>query len=224
MEVCKIRNRGEVMVEAAIYFPIVLILAMFVIFASLMKAQKCLASYQLDAITDEAAQCMSMDGYYLFRGVGDNTLDIGLSAYPDEELVQEYYDRKLQSSSLYRSWQDSSLDGIYDTQEKLTDFVNEYSLISSIVQPVVLVEEDNSLTDRIHVDLAYSFQLPNFMKSLLGNQRITLVTLGNTGLGTNPADYIRSMDMASNDRYLLSIGSAYWKLRDAVRSFRQTLQ
>ena len=59
----KIDNRGEVMVEAAIYFPFVLMIVFFILMLSIMQLNQYILNFQTSRVADIVSMDMQYEGF-----------------------------------------------------------------------------------------------------------------------------------------------------------------
>ena len=95
-------NRGEVMVEAAIYFPFVLMIVFFILILSIVQLNQYIINYQAARVTDI---CSTSESYYAVNASAAPSFAAGLvqSDMPSEADIIDYYKKKQSSYKKIKS-------------------------------------------------------------------------------------------------------------------------
>lgn len=187
---------GAIIVEVAIYFPIVLAIVFSIIYYGMWMVQKSVIDFDAAKVADSAAKALSYEGWeYLYD---NDMLDTDTSVdfhwrdgqgQPDASDVQEYYKAK---KSLY-------LGHNINTQSYITalqELVNHTKVFPAQITECNVEVKNKLVTKTVCVTVKFGFQTPGIMRYLGVKEK----TIGMKSIGyeytVNPTDFIRTADLA----------------------------
>lgn len=187
---------GAIIVEATIYFPIVLSIVFSIIYYGLWMVQKSVIDFDAAKVADSAAKALSYEGWqYLYE---NNLLDVDTSVdfhwkegqgQPDESDVWEYYSA---TKSLYSGHNINTQNYINALQE----LVNHTKVFPAQVTECNVEVKNKLVTKTVCVTVKYGFKTPGVMRYLgVKEDNIGMKSIGYE-YTVNPTDFIRTADLA----------------------------
>lgn len=191
-------NKGAMMVEASIYFPIVIGIVMAVIYVSLWKIEDCAAYFAAQKVADSAAKALAHQNYELLYGdIGQDKLSIDteIDFKWEEDVVPRAYVENYYSAdkNLYK-------------RVKISDSDYEKSLRNLLEQtkfvPFKLGKDDVNvevkaglLRTLVTVDVTVGFDTPGIMKYIGFSDELKFHSKAYQ-FATEPVDFVRNSDLA----------------------------
>lgn len=215
------KEKGAVMVEAVIVFPIVLLTVFALIYLGLFKLQEMAMLYQVQRVAHQGAHVLASPGY---RELGDYTQKtIDFSSNPAD--VNAYY--KAYHDNLLVLYREIAGYGAWTSQGELQQFMDRVAESTLILAGGVYA--DNTVTiDRglfatqIMSEVTFSFPTPGVMRyfgypdSLAFKQSATAVAM-------DPANFVRMVDLAGDALTVVSeklgIADDIGKIMDGIRKY-----
>lgn len=215
------KEKGAVMVEAVIVFPIVLLTVFALIYLGLFKLQEMAMLYQVQRVAHQGAHVLAGPGY---RELGDYTQkDIDFSSDPAD--VNAYY--KAYHDNLLVLYREIAGYGAWTSQGELQQFMDRAAESTLILAGGAYA--DNTVTiDRglfatqIMAEVTFSFPTPGVMRyfgypdSLAFKQSATAVAM-------DPANFVRMVDLAGDALTVVSeklgIADDIGKIMDGIRKY-----
>lgn len=198
-------EKGVIMVEAALYLPLVLCTVMALIYLALFNMQEYMMRYQVQRVAAVAAREEAYIGYDLFDMGAGNEIDFdwGSGNYPSEEEITEYYKaHNKELKTLYREI--GSLLRIVgvsgaDPGKYMGRFGNaaiDASLLTlgTISQPDITIDY-GMLGTEISVEISHSIPMPGVIRYLGLPDSLTLRECAYT-YSANPTEFVRNVDLA----------------------------
>lgn len=194
-------EKGAVMVEASIYFPVVLGIVFAVIYISLWKIEDCAAYFAAQKVANSAAAALQHEDFDLLYGNSDKvTLDTTVDfTYEADSVVPQQYVKA------YYKGSGTNGKKLY-TKVKINSAEYENALKKLVDQtkfvPFKLKNDDvkvkiNSglLRSNVTVDIAIGFDTPGIMKYIGFDDEIKFHSKGYQFV-TEPVEFIRNTDLA----------------------------
>lgn len=195
----KRNESGELMLEAAIYFPIVILVVALMVCVGVAKLQQCVMFFETEKIANNAAKCIVYVGYDKLAGVLDNSTVVDLSQAPGDAEVKAYYEAK--KGNLYKEW---AWD--YSAQEKafeslLSDMLTSFSFLNGIGSSTE-VDVKGGLIPNVQVTVTYSLEFPHMFEFLVkdsdkeGMFSDVKVASYSRCVAVDPVEFVRNTDIA----------------------------
>ena len=198
-------EKGAIMVEAAIYVPLVLCTVMALIYLALFNMQEYMMMYQVQRVVAVASREEAYIGYEYFSMGADNEIDFnwGEGNYPSESDITEYY--KAHNSSLKEMYREVSslIPEKFSGQRKdyetiFSDAAKNTSLLALTSPSAPEVEiKKGLLGTEITVTITHTLPMPGVIQYLGLGEELTLAESSYT-CSVNPADFVRNVDVATD--------------------------
>jgi len=199
-------ENGAVIVEAAIYMPLVLCTVMALLYLALFNMQEYLLMYQVQRVCAVTAREEAYLGYEEFNMGSDNEIDFswGEGGLPSSKMVKDYYiAHHNNASDLYReiggvlSAVGASGGGRMDYSSRFND-VAQSSLITlgSISTPEIEVDTGFFGTG-VTVTITHSLPMPGVL-AYLDYQGNTTIRTAAYSYSINPGEFVRNVDLAAD--------------------------
>ena len=197
----KIKNEsGSIIVEASIYFPLVLCTVMALLYLALFNMQEYLLMFQVQKTAAVAAREEAYLGYEQFGMGGGNEIDFswGEDSVPSVTEVTAYYKAHHDSfKSLYRE-----ITGFFsggsgsDYASRFADTVRESTIVvlGTISAPEVQIER-GLLGTGVTVTITHSLPIPGVLR-YLGYEGGTTIRAAAYSCSINPGEFVRNVDVA----------------------------
>lgn len=225
MKIYEKRNKGAVMVEAAIYIPIVLCMVILLIELAIFNMQEHLMMYEAQRIATIISRDVAYQGYVELNTGTNNQID--LEEFPSSDQITAYYTSYHKKvSSLYREVSgvfSAAISGGTDTSkynELSSDAVVYASLIAigNISTPKINV--DNGLLGTgITVTFVHEIPVPGVFR-YLGYEGSTNLRVAAYTYAVNPSEFARNVNLATDlSDYIfekLNLSSGYSELKSTV--------
>lgn len=194
-------EQGAIMVEAVIYFPIVICIVVFLLYLTIMHMQEYLLTYEVNRTAKIIAREVAYHGYDSFNMGENNGTDF--ESIPDAGEVTNYFESYSEGvSDIYREvgglLQAVGI-GSVDTgeyQSELADLVSAYTLISAgnITEPEIEIDRGFFGTG-ITVTMTHSIPVPGVFRYLGYDNGIQIKGKTYT-YAVNPSGFVRNVDLA----------------------------
>lgn len=201
MKIIKSEN-GAIMVEAAIYMPLVLCTVMALLYLALFNMQEYMLMYQAQRVAAVVSREEAYLGYEKFGMGNDNEIDFdwGEGNIPSEEEVDGYYKAyHNRLGDLYRGiGRAFSSEARLDYGSRFSDVARESALIvlGNISNPEIQVDRGLLGTD-IKVTIKHSLPVPGVLK-YLNYEGETTIRVAAYSYSVNPSEFVRNVDLASD--------------------------
>lgn len=192
----KISEKGAIMVEASIYFPIVIAIVFSIIYVSLWKIEDCAAYFAAQKVADSAANAIAHEGYrYLYGNIGDDVVGIDTcvdfkAEIPAQKDVLNYYENK---KTLYKR---IKIDN-EEYEKSLKKLLNTTKFV-----PFTLKDDDVKVTvdsgffrTLVTVDVSVGFQTPGIMRYIGFDEEFKFHSVGYQFV-SEPVEFVRNTDLA----------------------------
>lgn len=192
-------EHGAVLVEASIYFPLVLCTVVAMIYLGLINMQESVMLYQVDRIAMEIAREEAYIGYDAFGMNDGQGLDFAWSGtMPEQTVVETYFSsHHTQLSDLYRGifffsarHDDSEYESKYADAARAVTMIG----IGTIGVPDVEIER-NFFNSEVTVTIAHEIPLPGVLR-YLGMEEDLKIECKRTKSIINPGEFVRNVDLA----------------------------
>ena len=186
-------ERGEVMVEAAIYFPFVLLVVFFILLLSIMQLNQYILNFQTSRVADIASMDMQYEGFETLKDSSDPSFAAGLSETPGSGFVTAHY-KAMQNSDQ----KVGCTKGVGKYSSLLENSVKRYSLINGFVTACPTVYVERGFTDIITVDVTYDLKMPKIIEYITGARKPIIARSCTSKVAIRPVNTIRRYDAMTN--------------------------
>lgn len=191
-------ENGAIMVEAAIYFPLVLCTVVALLYYGLFRYQESAMLFQVNRVAMNCAREAAYPGYGEFEYSTGNRIDFDWTGNtPPDAAVQQYYETYFEDLSvLYRGM--TGYEGASATEytSQLRTYLNQTNLFSfgSYVSPNVEIKS-NILETKISVEATFKVASPGVLKYMGITDDIAIRTKA-YAYSMNPTEFVRNVDLA----------------------------
>lgn len=198
----KVNNeQGSIMVEAVIYFPIVICIVVFLLYLAIMNMQEYLMMYEVQRIASVASREVAWHGYDSLGMGADNQIDF--DSIPDSGTITHYYENYSEGiSDIYRevggflraAGITTVSSGSYSTS--LRDAMAAHTLIAigNISEPDIDIDSGFFGTG-ITVTITHSIPTPGVFQYLGYTDGIQIKSAAYS-YSVNPGGFVRNVDLA----------------------------
>lgn len=190
------QESGAAVVEAAIYFPIVICVVMAMLYLGLFLLQEAAMNCQLQRFTTYASKNTSNPGYKVFPFSTGSEFEFSYEGNaPSASQVDQYYMAYHNDiGALYRGIAGLFSDEDYDYNSMLADMANHGLLFRFHVSPSVEVEKTLFGTS-IVATVEYSIPTPGAIRYLGLNQGLVIRSASYCH-AVDPSGFVRNTDLA----------------------------
>ena len=183
------KERGAMMVEAALVFPTVILTVLAMMIFGMMKFQETLVQFGTQKIATSMAKELSYPNYEQYLGKSEG-LDIDVTSLPNKENVHTYFAK----NKLYAAFGREVTAPRNKYEEELVRFIKEYSFLAGMdVVPNVTVE--GFLVPMVKVEAEYRVKLPKFLGYIGLPDSITMGS-ASYAYASDPTEFVRNVDIA----------------------------
>lgn len=187
---------GAAVVEAAIYFPIVICVVIGMLYLGLFYLQEAAMNCQLQLFTTYASKNTANPGYKVFSFSSGSDFEISFEGEePSPDQVDQYYMAYHNDiGALYRGVAGLFSDEDYNYDSVLNQAVRNGLLFRFDVSPSVEINESLFGTS-ITASVDYSIPTPGVLRYLGMNQELVIRSASYCH-AVNPAGFVRNTDLA----------------------------
>lgn len=187
---------GEMLIEASIYFPIVILIVALLICVGMAKLEQSVLLFETEKIASQSVRAAAYAGYEKLDP-DQETLEAGISQLPDKNQIEDYYKEK--ATDLYNfGFKYSKLNSDYE--DKLETMVTTYYLLASgILDPECSVSIKGGLVPSAEVKVIYSVHFPKMFSYLVqGGDTFENVKIASRTrkVAINQTEFVRNVDIA----------------------------
>lgn len=215
------REKGAVMVEAVVVFPIVLLTVFALIYLGLFKLQEMAMLYQVQRVAHQGAHVLASPSYHK---LGDyTTKKIDFSSNPAD--VNAYY--KATHENLFVLYRELAGYGAWTSDRELQRFMNRVADTTLILSGgsysdnTVTIERGLFSTE-IKAEVTFRFPTPGAMR-YFGYPDSLAFKQSATAMAMDPASFVRMVDLAGDAITIVSdklgIRGNLQKIMDGIRKY-----
>lgn len=189
-------EKGVVMVEAAIYFPVVICVVVGMLYYGLFFLQEAAMNYEVQRMISYASKDAGNPGYHVFPVATSNSIEFEYAGnQPSKTEVEEYYNEYHRNiGSLYRGIAGIFGGGQYEYDDLFERMTRNGLLFRFTLDPKMEVKKSLFGTS-ITASVDYSMPMPGVLRYLGLSDRLTIRSASYCN-AVNPADFIRNTDLA----------------------------
>lgn len=197
------KNKGAIMVEAAIYIPVVMMIVVALIELALFNMQEYMMMYEAQRVSAVVSRDVAYVGYGQFDMGKNNQIDF--VSFPSGTQVESYYSAYHERiSTLYREISgiiSAASEGKTDASgfvSKFADAAASSSLIAigTVSSPTIKVS-DNLLGTGVTVTFTHEIPVPGVLR-YLGYDGTTDLRVAAYTYSVNPSEFARNVDLATD--------------------------
>ena len=190
-------EKGAIMVEAVIYFPITIGIVMVILYFGLFKLQESYFFFQVERAATQLAREAAYPGYDSFTDeepLKDSKVDFDWESGPSEEQTKSYYAAyKGSASKIYRWGFDSKSSRRAAAYQQA---LQKNSALFSMGRTEAYVKLDSSfLSKSVQAELRYVIATPGILKYLGAQDSLTIYSAAYQPV-INSTDFVRNVDLA----------------------------
>lgn len=178
---------GTIMVEATIYYPIVIFAVFAMIYLGMVKYQDSLLAYQVEHFAVQGGREVAYQGYEELETEGET--------FPGAEAFEAYYDRH--AEHLYNEWRFNYSQEESRIRGELEEALSRKSFLTG-VETTAKVDISNYVIGKsIQVTATYGVESPRFLTHIGVPLELRLGTSVKQN-ASNPAELVRNIDLAGD--------------------------
>lgn len=195
-------NKGAVMVETVIIFPIVMMTVFFLIYLGLIKLQDMGILYQVQRTAHQGSMVVANPGYadlsslsaYNLKQIDREPIDFAMSSVAVDTYYGAYHENLI---VLYREIFGS---GGWTSEAEMQDFLEKMGDDTMVLAGVDLLTENAEihrglLSTRVNAEVTFGFPTPGVLR-YFGYEGEMRFKQGATATAINPSGFVRNVDLA----------------------------
>ena len=197
------RNKGVIMVEATIYFPIVILMIIALLQLALFNMQEYMMMYEAQRVSSVVSRETVYTGYQEL-GMGQNN-EIDFTALPSSEQVTKYYEAHHEKiGQLYKEVSNVfaaagiAKPNVSAYAGRFSDAARQSTLIAlgSISEPEIKIDTSVFGTG-VTVTFVHKIPVPGAFR-YLGYKGNTDLRVAAYNYSVNPGEFVRNVDLATD--------------------------
>lgn len=206
---------GVIMVEASIYFPIVIFTVFAMIYFGMMKYQESILTFQVQKQAVMAGREVAYPGYEAFTRDGSKeSVAVDFTSGSDfSSGVESYYKQKI--DHLYHEWQFEYGAEQQRIEGELKEILNRCSFLTGVEADADVTITNYVIGRQIKAKATYGLKSPRLLEIVGVPLDLTLHTTV-TQSASNPAELVRNVDLATD---LINFLLERFNVKDRVDSF-----
>ena len=187
---------GVIMVEAAIYFPIVIFTIFAMIYFGMVKYQQTILMFQVQKLAMLGAREAAYPGYQLLgtdESKQSSAVDFPTGTSFDEGTLNNYYDQT--SRRLYGEWHFNYQEEENRLSNDLEGMLSQKSFLTGIQSTSSVKITNYVIGKNIEVSASYGLKTPQFLNYVGVPLDLTLSTKVEE-MASSPAEFARNVDLS----------------------------
>lgn len=206
---------GMIMVEASIYFPIVVFTVFAMIYFGMVKYQETILTFQVEKLAVMGGREVAYQGYEVFTDDGSlqsSSVDFKSGSSFGSEM-EAYY--KKHSEHLYDEWRFNYSEDGSRLQGNLSEMLSQRSFLTGVSTDVEVEVNNYVIGKSMTVKASYGLKSPKLLDYVGVPLDLTLKTnvIHNA---SNPTELVRNIDLATD---LIDFLLERFGVKDRVDSF-----
>lgn len=206
---------GAIMVEASIYFPIVIFTVFAMIYFGMVRYQESILTFQVEKLAMMGGREVAYQGYEVFSdddSLGSSAVDFKSGKDFSSEM-ESYYNRH--SEHLYNEWQFNYSEESSRLESDLSEMLSKRSFLTGVETDAEVSVSNYVIGKSLTVKAAYGLKSPKFLDFVGVPLDLTLKT-NVTQSASNPTELVRNIDLATD---LIDFLLERFGVKDRVDSF-----
>lgn len=189
---------GVIMVEAALYFPIVIFTMFAMIYFGMMKYQESILTFQVEKLAQMGGKEIAYPGYSAFTDDG-SVESSAVDFKKDKDFSGEvagYYERF--NGHLYNEWEigkNAYIDKRAELEERLSRMLSRSSFLTGVDSTAKVEVESYVIGRSIKVTATYGIKSPKFLEYVGVPMDLTLKTVVKRS-ASSPVELVRNVNLA----------------------------
>lgn len=197
------REKGAVMVEAVILFPVIMLTVFFLIYLSLFQLQEIAIMYQVQRVAHQGAMHLASPGYETLGNYRDKKIDFESSPADVNAYYQAHHDNLLvlyREIFGYNSWtSEDDVQGFMDSMKEDTMILAGMTLFDNDV-----TIKRGLLSTEIYAEVSFGLPTPGLMRYIGFDETELRFKQGASASAVSPSGVVRTVDLASEAMLELS--------------------
>lgn len=213
-------ERGVILVEASIYFPIVIFTVFAMIYFGMAKYQESVLTFQVQKLASMGGRQVAYPGYEVFDGNGSlQSPAVDFKGGENfESAVGNYYE--LHGKHLYNEWKFQYGDEASRLEADLSEMLSQRSFLTGVESTAEVKISNQVISRSIQVKATYGLKSPRFLEYVGVPVDLTLKTYV-TQCASNPTELVRNVDLATD---LINFLLERFGVKDRVDSFLKKVE
>ncbi len=212
---------GAIMVEASIYFPIVIFTVFAMIYLGMVKYQESVLTFQVEKLAVIGAREIAYPGYEVFTEDGSlmsSSVDFKSESQFSSAEIRNYYEKH--SEHLYNEWRFDYGEDSARLEQELSDMLRQRSFLTGIGTDAQVKINNYVIGKSLTVTASYGLKSPRFLSYVGVPLDLTLKThvIQNA---SNPTELVRNIDLATD---LIDFLLERFGVKDRVDSFLKKVE
>lgn len=206
---------GVILVEASLYFPLVIFTVFAMIYFGMVRYQESILTFQVQKLAILGGREVACPGYEVFLEDGPAAQSaVDFSRERDfGSCMENYYSRH--SEHLYQEWKFDYEEERYRLETELSEILSSRSFLTGLVTTAQVEIHNYVITRKITVKASYGLKSPKFLEFIGVPADLTLKTYV-TQSAANPTELVRNIDLAVD---LIDFLLERFGVKDQVDSF-----
>lgn len=211
---------GIIMVEASIYFPIVIFTVFAMIYFGMVKYQESILTFQVEKLAVLGGREIAFQGYEVFGS--DESLMSGAVDFKSENdfssQMKGYYSRH--SEHLYNEWKFNYSKEEGRLESELSEMLSSRSFLTGVEATADVSISNYVIGKSLTVKASYGLKSPKFLEYVGVPLDLTLKT-NVIQSASNPTELVRNIDLATD---LIDFLLKRFGVKDRVDSFLKKVE
>jgi hypothetical protein len=211
---------GIIMVEASIYFPIVIFTVFAMIYFGMVKYQESILTFQVEKLAVMGGHEVAYPGYEVFNS-NDSLASTAVDFKSESDFSSEmelYYSKH--SEHLYNEWRFNYGTEQSRLEDELSELLSKRSFLTGIETTAKVSISNYVIGKSITVKATYGLKSPKFLEYVGVPLDLTLKT-NVTQSASNPTELVRNIDLATD---LIDFLLERFGVKDRVDSFLKKVE
>ncbi|NBH33144.1 pilus assembly protein [Clostridiaceae bacterium] len=206
---------GVILVEASLYFPLVIFTVFAMIYFGMVKYQESILTFQVQKMAILGGREIAYPGYQVFSSDGTAASSaVDFSGEKDfSPDMKNYYSRH--AEHLYQEWKFNYDEERHRLEDEWSGILRRRSFLTGIDTTIQVEIQNYVITRKITVKATYGLKSPKLLKFIGVPADLTLKTYI-TQSAANPTELVRNMDLAVD---LIDFLLERFGVKDQVDSF-----
>lgn len=209
------QESGTIMIEASIYFPIIIFTVFAMIYFGMAKYQESILTFQVEKLAIIGSRIVAYQGYEIFadENVLSSTAMDFESGRDFSSDIASYYSRH--SEHLYNEWQFDYGQEQSFLEEQLSVMLSRKSFLTGVETTAKVKISNYLIGKKLTVEATYGLRSPKFLEYVGVPANLTLKS-SMTQSASNPVELVRNIDLAAD---LIDFLLEQFGVKDRVDSF-----
>lgn len=189
-------NRGALMVEAALIYPLFMLTIVAMLVLGLLKLEQSLVQFGTTKIAAQAAREAAYPGYEKYLAPASEGIDIDVMSFPGTSGVDCFYGERELYAGFFRSKDEVG----NNFEEKLNKLLLKYTMVSGLTVDSD-IEITGIITPTIKANVKYGIRLPDGLGkvlSMVGAPESFNIQESSYAFSSNATEFVRDIDLGAD--------------------------